>query len=128
MFKWARKAKPSYEVSSRGDQRFSALFATMPDGRTIEVHYQCDIKGYDVGGKNWLLGKGKPPLNITMDEAWEKYLALWRVWAQNNLPLMRILYRKASENGYTLTDMFASSQVNQARALSTILNELSKKG
>lgn len=34
-----------YEVSSSGDKRFSALFAKMADGRTIEEHYQCDIKG-----------------------------------------------------------------------------------
>ena len=36
--KWSRKG--GYECSSKGDKRFSALFAVMPDGRTIEQHYQ----------------------------------------------------------------------------------------
>jgi hypothetical protein len=58
---WSRKP-PGYEVSSIGDRRFSALFALMPDGRTIEQWYQCDIKGYDIGGRNWKLGNGQPPL------------------------------------------------------------------
>ena len=46
LFSWQRKE--GYECSSKGDKRFSALFATMPDGRTIEQWYQCDIKGYDI--------------------------------------------------------------------------------
>ena len=59
MYYWARRDKNGYEVSSKGDKRFSALYARMLDGRTIEEHYQCDVKGYDVGGTNWKLGKGK---------------------------------------------------------------------
>lgn len=30
-----------YEVSTKGDKRFSALNAIMPDGRSIEQVYQC---------------------------------------------------------------------------------------
>lgn len=67
-----------YEVSSRGDSRFSALFARMPDGRSIESHYQCDVKGYSPGSNNWRLGKGKPPLDKSKD-LWAEYMALWSV-------------------------------------------------
>ena len=49
MFVWQRRG--GYEVSSIGDKRFSAMYAVMPDGRTIEQWYQCDLKGYDIGGK-----------------------------------------------------------------------------
>lgn len=37
--RWSRRG--GYEVSSKGDRRFSALIALMPDGRTIEQWYQC---------------------------------------------------------------------------------------
>ena len=122
-FRWARKG--GYEISSKGDWRFSALFAIMPDGRTLEMHYACDVKGYDPGGTRWQLGKGKPPLDLSTD-TWQAYLDLWRQWAQANLPLMRELYTKVRHygDGYTLTDMFASTRNNQAHALSFILNEL----
>lgn len=125
-FKWQRTSVPGYECSSKGDKRFSAFYARMPDGRTIEQHYQCDVKGYDIGGTNWKLGKGKPPL-INHNKLWEKYLELWYLWAQNNVPLMRELYRAARLCDNTLTDMFATSDVNQARALAHILNDWSDK-
>lgn len=120
-FSWKRRG--GYEVSSVGDKRFSALHAKMADGRTIEMHYQLDVKGYDPGGRNWRLGKGKPPL-VEVD-LWEAYLALWREWSQLHLPLMRVLYIKArDESGGVLSDCFASTPVSQARALAVILNEL----
>ena len=122
MFKWSRYG--GYECSSRGDARFSAFNARMPDGRTIEQHYQCDVKGYQPGGTNWRLGKGKPPLRQV--DLWGEYLALWRVWAEHNLPLMRELYVAAKSTGI-LSDRFATTDVNQARALATILNELIKR-
>lgn len=114
MYTWTRYH--GYEVSTRGDARFSALNATMPDGRTIEHHYQCDIKGYDPGGRNWRLGKGKPPLHEC--DLWELYLDLWRQWAHRNPHLMRVLAKHE-----VLCDRFASTEINQARALATILNE-----
>lgn len=116
---WSRKG--GYECSSKGDKRFSAFSAKMPDGRSIEEHYQCDIKGYDVGGTNWRLGKGKPPKDTSID-LWQCYLNLWIVWSSNNKDLVEELRVKAKENGNVLSDMFASTEVNQARALATILN------
>lgn len=123
-FTWSRKGM-GYEVSSRGDKRFSALYARMPDGRTIEQHYQCDVKGYDPGGTDWKLGKGLPPaVDISKEDLYLEYKKLWSVWAGDNLELMRELYVQARLNGSQIKDMFATSPVNQARALSEILNEL----
>jgi hypothetical protein len=107
-----------YEVSSQGDIRFSAMYACMPDGRTIEQHYQCDVKGYDPGGTNWRLGKGKPPLKPV--DTWQAYLALWQTWAEHNPELINQLRNLASDG--VLSDRFASTPINQARALAHILN------
>lgn len=125
IFKWIRFSRDSYEVSNKGDRRFSAFNAIMPDGRSLECHYQCDTKSYDVGGVNWKLGKGKPPNNNkTKDQLWEEYLALWRIWSQLNMDLMRELYFLAKERNCVLSDCFAATEINQAHALSTVLNEL----
>lgn len=127
MFTWARRG--GYEVSSKGDSRFSALNARMTDGRTIEMHYQLDPspmgKGYQPGGRDWRLGKGKPPLDkdSTPDRLYSGYLDLWRQWAINNSSLMLELRIKAIEHNLVLSDMFATTPVNQARALSDLLNE-----
>ena len=118
-FTWSRYG--GYEVSSKGDARFSAFNARMPDGRSIEQHYQCDVKGYDPGGRNWRLGKGKAPLRRV--DLWAEYLALWRTWAKHNAPLMRELRQAAENKGGVLSDRFATTHVNQARALSELLNE-----
>lgn len=123
LFKWARKSKNGYEVSSKGDKRYSAFWARLKDGRTIEQVFQCDVKGYDPGGTNWKLGKGKPPLDKNVD-LWEKYLELWREWASIHPELIEELRVVVCLKNFTLTDMFASTSVNQAHALATILNEL----
>ena len=124
-FKWARRAK-GYEVSNRGDKRFSAFRAKMPDGRTLEMWYQVDVKKYQPGGTDWRLGKGKPPLDPTVD-LWHEYLGLWRTWAKSYPHLLEELYRTVPLFNYTLTDCFASTDVNQAHALSVLLNELHEK-
>lgn len=64
-YTWARRVKDpnnGYEVSSSGDKRFSALYAKLSDGRSIEAAYQLDVKGYRAFGSDWRLGKGKPPM------------------------------------------------------------------
>lgn len=126
-FQWARKAEQGYECSSAGDKRFSAFTAHMPDGRTIEHWYQCDIKGYDPGGTNWRLGKGKPSLiGYPDDQLYGMYLSLWKFWAIRNPLFIMELAILARQHGNMLTDCFAGSNensVNQARALAQILNE-----
>lgn len=124
MFSWKRFG--GYEVSSQGDRRFSAFNAILKDGRSIEQHYQCDIKLYQPGGTNWQLGKGLPPLDRSVNLL-KEYTELWRVWTSDNLPLMRELYFLAKDHKYVLSDRFATSEVNQANALSIILNELVNK-
>ena len=123
MYAWKRYG--GYEVSSHGDKRFSAFNAIMPDGRSIECHYQCDIKGYDIGGRNWKLGKGKSPREkMSHEEIWQKYLKLWEVWASNNKELMQELKEVLVKYNNTLSDKFASTPVNQARALAEVLNNM----
>lgn len=119
MYSWKRYG--GYEVSSKGDARFSAFNAIMPDGRSIEMHYQCDVKGYEPGGRNWRLGKGKPPLDKSK-ALWPEYLALWKVWAQHHPDLMRDLQNHAAKFDNVLSDRFATTPVNQAHALAEILN------
>lgn len=122
-FTWQRFG--GYECSSKGDKRFSAFNAILRDGRTIEQHYQCDVKGYDPGGVNWRLGKGKPALKDI--NLYEEYLLLWKYWATDNMSLMRELYHLAKKENYVISDRFATSEVNQARALADILNLLCEK-
>lgn len=120
MFRHARYHPEGYEVSSKGDRRFSALFARLSDGRTIEEAYQLDVKGYRRISNNWRDGKGKPPLRDC--DAWTEYKNLWRDWAAANPDAICDLRSKAS--GRVLTDCFASSPISQARALAEILNEM----
>lgn len=121
-FTWSRRG--GYEVSSKGDKRFSAFNALLADGRSIECHYQCDVKDYDRGGTNWRLGKGKPPLVAqTPDELWCAYLALWRSWAFAHPGLMQELRKCVLGKRGVLSDCFASTSINQANALSVLLND-----
>ena len=120
---WARFAPNGYECSSHGDKRFSALFAVLPDGRTIEEAYQLDIKGYRKITDDWRAAKGKPPLiSITPNELFEKYCALWNEWAVENFELIFELEEKTREK--ILTDKFATTKINQAHALSLIIDDL----
>ena len=118
-YKSSRFAKIGYEVSSQGDRRFSAYFARLKDGETIEFKYQCRVKGYSSIKE----GKGKPPKDTSVD-LWEEYLKLWKQWCQENPKSIQELKELLTHFNYTLTDKFATSQVNQARALATILNEM----
>ena len=134
-FTWNRTSNNSYEVSSRGDKRFSALYATFNKGTIID--------GVDVGGMTIedvyqkvikKSGKGKAPAKDSRlyNEALktkeeredfsytEGYLPLWQEWAKQNPELIDELRIKAK--GKTLTDQFANTRVSQARALADILN------
>lgn len=122
IFTWTRFGH-GYECSSKGDKRFSAFNARLPEGRTIEEVYQCDIKGYDPGGTNWRLGKGKPPLDTSVN-LWGNYLELWWRWACANRQLMEELRQLVLAHGGSVKDCFATTTVNQAHALSVILNRL----
>lgn len=121
--KWARHHENGYEVTTRGDKRFSAFVARLNDGRTIEDAYQLDIKGFRAISDDWRIAKGKAPMcDKTRQQMWQEYLGLWRVWAAENPDQIIDLMEKAK--GKILTDQFASTDLNQAHALSIILTEL----
>lgn len=135
--KWGRFSDNGYEVSTRGDKRFSALVATFKEGTVIE--------GVDVGGKTIeevyqsvikKSGKGRAPSkdsklynpSLTNKEELEDfsykvgYLPLWKEWASQHPELIQELKEKSK--GKILTDRFANTRVSQARALADILNSM----
>lgn len=118
---WARRSDNGYEVSSKGDKRFSAFYAkikTSKGMKSIEDLYQTEVKGY----KTMQEGKGKPALTgISRQEQYLQYKEMWVQFANENPKLMQELAEKTQ--GKQLTDMFANTDINQARALSEILNE-----
>lgn len=95
----------------------------MPDGRTLECHYQCDVKAYNPGGTNWRDYKGKPPLDPSID-LYHEYKGLWLQWVNNNYTLFNELRVLAVAHGGLLTDCFATTEVSQARALAELLNDI----
>lgn len=120
---WARHAPNGYECSSKGDKRFSALFARLNDGRTIEEAYQLDSKGYRTLSEDWRFAKGKPAINgKTRAELLVEYLEYWEIWACENPLLIEEL--ELNSRGKILTDMFATTNVNQAHALSIIVDRM----
>ena len=125
-YSWARRG--GYEISSKGDKRFSAFSAKIKrfDNLTIEVLYQCtDLgKGNDPIDLDWRKGKGFPPANRkSPEELYKGYKQLWTFWMAENIDLVFELAERAADAGYVLTDCFASTPINQARALSELLNE-----
>lgn len=122
---WSRaKDLGGYDISSTGDVRYSSYTAKMPDGRSLEAWYQCDVKGYEPGGTQITLGKGNVPLvPYKGNELFIAYKGLWRIWAVYNIPLMKELLKLAQSNGNLLIDYTSTSDVCNARALSEILNE-----
>lgn len=74
------------------------------------------------------MGKGKPPLTpMGLEALYKRYLGLWKRWALDHPDLMQELRMKAIEHDYTLRDSFATTHVNQARALAEILNEMQEE-
>lgn len=115
VYKWARRG--GYECSSKGDKRFSAYFANY-DNKTIETRYQCDIKGY----ASVKQGKGQQHVSGNPINLWPPYLGLWKTWASKHPELVDELQQCVTKHDNTLSDCFATSGVNQARALAVVLN------
>lgn len=134
---WARYSNNGYEVSTKGDSRFSALNAKFKQGTiidgidvsgmTIEAVYQSVIKKSK---------KGQPPARSSKlfklelktkseqeDFSYtEGYLPLWQEWARQNPELIEELREKSKDK--VLTDRFANTRVSQARALADILQQI----
>lgn len=115
-FTWNRYG--GYECSSVGDKRFSAFYARLADGRSIEEHYQVDVKGYPT----MAAGKGRAPVNRVSD-LFGEYLKLWQQFFQINPTLLDELKELVGAHGNCFSDTFATTQINQARAIATILNQ-----
>lgn len=123
IFRWIKKG--GYEVSTKGDKRYSALCAILEDGRSIEAHYQCDIKGYQPGGVVYKLGKGKPPLKeISQQELYNQYKSLWIEYFCLNPGLIDELMIAAKDYDYCLSDCFAKTEINQANVIAEIMNDI----
>lgn len=131
----ASTAQKFYEVSSAGDKRFSALYATFKPGtnifgqdvsnRTIESVYQHGVKQGDwITNNNYKTGRPMSKAIITGntedDSYTQGYLPLWQEWAKQNPDLIEDLRTKSK--GMQLNDKFAKTRVSQARALTDILN------
>lgn len=80
------------------------------------------MKGYRQHGDSWRLGKGKPPLDPTVD-LYAEYKKLWELYLHENPKLLEELRAQADAHLGILTDMFAGGEISQARALADILNE-----
>jgi intein/homing endonuclease len=131
-FTWARTDTNSYEVSSKGDKRFSAFFAQLSDGRYIEDIYQLDIKGNGKAVPKLLTDKQNPTKSsiqktgnftrqVSKEQSWKEYKSLWEQYLNENPGLEQDLRQQAA--GKVLTDQFAATDVSQARALAELLNE-----
>ena len=125
MYKWKRRVKKGekyYEVSTKGDTRFSSLVAKLATGKTIEETYQLDVKGYGKFSTNWRIGKGRPAVNGRGPHVlWIEYKKLWVQWFKENPKWFKEILELAKNT--TLTDMFATSDINQAHAICDILND-----
>lgn len=117
-----RHGEPPYlECSSRGDQRFSALYARLVsrDFCSIEELYQSakqfdhSVSGVDATGhmSNWRDAKGKRAINQAQLEA--VYFDLWRCYLLENPDLVAVLIQASG-----LSDRFGQvGHVCQATAL-----------
>lgn len=117
-YTWSRFG--GYECSSKGDKRYSAFYARLNDGLSIEHHFQCFIKGYPSIEE----GKGNPPLReMSMEETYYLYKELWRKYLDSKPWLWTELKVNVEKCNNTVSDMFGTSEINQARALCDLLNE-----
>jgi len=121
---WARFAEDGFEISTAGDdfgKQFSALNAKFANGDTVELRW-AKVKGYSsikaAKGNEAVDAAGRKIDNF---DYYPRYKKIWEDWADENPDLLEQLAIKAQ--GKTLTDKFANTNNNQARALSEIINE-----
>lgn len=115
-YSWARRG--GFECSTKGDSRFSAFNAILPNGNSIEHEYQCGVKGYS-SIKN---GKGRPPLNGARN-LFGAYMRLWEAYFEHHPELLEEAKQLVKKHGNVFSDCFANTNVNQARAIAMILNK-----
>lgn len=126
-----RVPRGTYEVSTRGDKRFSALHARVPslNNQLVEEIWQLDKKGFRELGNDWHLGKGRTPrpgspaYGLTFEESQALYTDIWRQMFRDKPDMLQALVDSAGDK--ILTDSFAQpGRVSQATALQAILEEV----
>jgi sulfatase maturation enzyme AslB (radical SAM superfamily) len=115
-----RHGEPPYlECSSKGFKPFSAFYAKLPSGKSIEERYQA-YKVFEDGstGLSWREAKGRKAVN--QEEAAEYYERCWRVYLRYNMNLIpKLMMAKG------LSDIFGQEgHVCQATILWKIRGEL----
>lgn len=125
-FRWiygARRHHSGYEVSSKGNKDFSAFFARLRNGKTIEEAYQLDIKGYRELGYTVRDAKGKPPrIPRSFTETDFLYTELWWKYLGQNPKKEQFLRQVIHSGRYeALTDMFANTNISQAKSIAQCL-------
>lgn len=99
--------KGGYEVSTKGDKRYSSLYATLEDGSTIETSYRnSNIDHTDKSASHDL------------------YKSLWTEYFCLNPQLLDELLKLAKEHDYCLTDSVTKSIVNHADIIAEIMNDI----
>jgi len=83
---------PFLECSSRGDTRFSAFFARLSNGRTIEAMYQA-AKVFEDGSTNLGVREAKGKKAVNMPEVSKRYSELWDQYFKENPDLIPVIIR-----------------------------------
>lgn len=126
MYTWSRYSNGvnDYECSSLGDRRLSAMYAKLKDGRIIEEIYQLDIKGNGVAEpttRERCIVRKQKANGQTRTFLWQSYKELWRIYLDENPDIVHELLER---DGLNFTDTFAKYEINQARAICEIMNEI----
>lgn len=113
---------PFLECSSRGDRRFSAFYARLRNGRTIESLYQASkIFADGSTGLSWHEAKGRRAVN--QEECNALYSKLWDLYIEENPEFLPVLLKAAG-----LSDKFGQpGHCCQATELWRIRNEARDK-
>jgi major membrane immunogen (membrane-anchored lipoprotein) len=80
---------PYHECSSRGDKRFSALYATV-SGKSIEERYQA-FKIFEGGVTGLSIKEAKGRKALNQQEASDYYSELWDLYIMQNPHLLEVL-------------------------------------
>jgi hypothetical protein len=148
----AREIPNGYEVSNKGDRRFSQYGARLKDGRNIDTAFkqalpalrqeilqrETKAEAEDVARRQELARKkGQDPAAIQPrkiverapepKEVYPVYKALWQEWATENPTQVEELRKQAAGRPLTDQDM-RKGAISPARALAEILDETTPKG
>lgn len=111
-YSWSREG--GYELSTSELKCFKDEHAFLPNNKSIKTLYDFFV--------NKLSERCDDPVT-----RYKAYLELWRRWSKANPYEMSYLRVCALSQNSLLTDSSAKTDINPARALSEILNEMDKE-